>query len=50
MFLRTSTEYAPWNIIAAEDKKYARLAVLRTYRDALKKALKNADGKKHGKS
>lgn len=49
MFLRTSTAYAPWNIIAAEDKKYARLAVLRTYRDALKKALKNAEGKKHGK-
>ena len=50
MFLRTSTEYAPWHIIAAEDKKHARLAVLRTFRDALKKALKNADGKKHGKS
>ena len=32
----------------AEDKKYARLTVLRTYRDALKKALKHADGKKDG--
>ena len=39
MFARTSTEYAPWHIIPAEDKKYARLEVLRTYRDALKKAL-----------
>ncbi len=49
MFLRTSTEYAPWHIIAAEDKKYARLTVLRTYRDALKKALKHVDDKKHEK-
>ena len=47
MFLRTSTEYAPWRIIAAEDKKYARLSVLRAYRDELKKALKNAGDKKH---
>lgn len=39
MFLRTSTEYAPWHIIPAEDKKYARLEVIRIYRDALKKAL-----------
>lgn len=49
MFLRTSTEYAPWHIVAAEDKKNARLTVLRAYRDALKKALKKSDGKKHGK-
>ena len=49
MFLRTSTEYAPWRIVAAEDKKNARLTVLRAYRDALKKALKKSDGKKHGK-
>lgn len=40
MFLRTSTEYAPWHIIPAQDKKYARIEVLRTYRDALKKAVK----------
>lgn len=40
MFARTSTDYAPWRIVAAEDKKYARLEVLRLYRDALKKALK----------
>lgn len=52
MFLRTSTEYAPWHIIAAEDKKHARLSVLRAYRDALKKTLKNVDHKKndHGKN
>lgn len=40
MFARTSTEYAPWHIIPAEDKKYGRLEVLRIYRNALKKALK----------
>ena len=39
MFLRTSTAYAPWHIIPAENKKYARLAVLRCYRDALRAAL-----------
>ncbi|WP_308776947.1 hypothetical protein [uncultured Bilophila sp.] len=38
-FLRTSTEYAPWHIVPAEDKKCARLEVVRTYRDALRKAL-----------
>ena len=35
MFARTSTDYAPWHIVAAEDKKCARLEVLRLYRDAL---------------
>ncbi len=39
MFMRTSTEYAPWHIIPAEDKKYARLHVAQLYRTALKKAL-----------
>ncbi len=39
MFARTSTEQAPWHIIPAEDKKFARLEVLRIYRDALEKAL-----------
>ena len=39
MFLRTSTEYAPWHIIPAEDKKCARLDVIRIYRDALRNAL-----------
>ena len=39
MFLRTSTEDAPWHVVPAENKKYARLMVLRIYRDALKRAL-----------
>lgn len=30
MLLRTSTPVAPWTIIEAEDKKYARIKVLRT--------------------
>ncbi len=40
MFLRTDTEQAPWHIVPAEDKKLARLEVLRIYRDALEKALR----------
>ena len=40
MFLRTSTEDAPWHVVPAENKKYARLMVLRIYRVALKRALR----------
>ncbi len=43
MFMRTNTEYAPWHIIPANSKYYARIQVLKIYRDALKVALK-----KHG--
>ncbi len=39
MFMRTDTEYAPWHIVPAESKYYARIFVLKTYRDALIKAL-----------
>lgn len=35
-----STEDAPWHVVPAENKKYARLMVLRIYRDALKRALR----------
>ena len=28
MILRTSTEYAPWHLIPANDKRYARVAVM----------------------
>lgn len=51
MFVRTSTEYAPWHIIPAEDKKYARLEVLRIYKQALMAALdekKKEGAKKKG--
>lgn len=35
MLQRTSTAYAPWIIVEGNDKKYARLKVLRTVRKAL---------------
>jgi AMP-polyphosphate phosphotransferase len=36
---RTSTEYAPWTLVEANDKLYARLKVLRTIVDAVEAAL-----------
>jgi len=40
MVERTSTEYAPWVLVEANDKKYARLKVLRVFCDRLERALK----------
>lgn len=39
MVARTSTSLAPWHLIPANDKRYARVAVLRTVCGALRKAL-----------
>ncbi|GGF03368.1 polyphosphate:AMP phosphotransferase [Stappia taiwanensis] len=39
MIARTSTPRAPWNVVAAEDKRHARVTVLRTLCDALKRAM-----------
>jgi len=39
MVARTSTRLAPWHLIPANDKRYARVAVLRTVCGALRKAL-----------
>ncbi|MBL1143194.1 MAG: polyphosphate:AMP phosphotransferase [Proteobacteria bacterium] len=39
MVTRTSTEYAPWNLIEANDKRFARIKVLKSYCDALEKKL-----------
>jgi len=39
MVTRTSTEYAPWHLIEANDKRYARIQVLKTYCDSLEKQL-----------
>lgn len=39
MLERTSTEYAPWIIVEGNDKKFARLKVLRTVRKALEARL-----------
>jgi polyphosphate:AMP phosphotransferase len=41
MIARTSTEYAPWHIISAEDKNHARIRVLTIIRDAMKQALED---------
>jgi polyphosphate kinase 2 (PPK2 family) len=35
----TSTDYAPWTLVEAEDKRYARLKVLRTICDRLEARL-----------
>ncbi len=43
MVLRTSTDVAPWTLVAAEDKYYARIQVLKTVNKALKKRLRQPD-------
>jgi polyphosphate:AMP phosphotransferase len=40
MLDRTSTELAPWTLVEAEDKRFARVKVLRTIVDALDDALR----------
>jgi polyphosphate:AMP phosphotransferase len=40
MLGRTSTTFAPWTLVAAEDKLCARLRVLETMRDALRDAVR----------
>jgi len=42
MLQKTSTTYAPWTILEANDKLYARIKALRTVADALEAALKKA--------
>jgi len=39
MFERTSTDYAPWHLIAANDKKHARIAAMKTITSALSKGV-----------
>jgi AMP-polyphosphate phosphotransferase len=43
---RTSTEIAPWTLVEANDKRWARVKVLRTLNDALEAAFKRGDKKK----
>lgn len=38
---RTSTEIAPWTLVEANDKRWARVKVLRTINEALEAAFKN---------
>ena len=42
---RTSTGLAPWTLVEANDKNYARVKVLKTLCDRLEAALKDDDGK-----
>jgi polyphosphate kinase 2 (PPK2 family) len=39
MLARTSTPYAPWTVVEANDKFYARVKVVKTLADAIEKAL-----------
>ncbi len=43
MFMRTDTDHAPWHIVPAESKYFARIFVLKAYRDALIKALSKCE-------
>jgi polyphosphate kinase 2 (PPK2 family) len=39
MVQRTSTDYSPWHLVAANDKRYARISVLKTVARELERAL-----------
>jgi polyphosphate kinase 2 (PPK2 family) len=39
MLARTSTPYAPWTVVEANDKYFARVKVVKTIGDAIEKAL-----------
>jgi polyphosphate kinase 2 (PPK2 family) len=41
MIDRTSTDYAPWTIVEANDKNYARINILKTLCERLEKALES---------
>ena len=38
MIEHTSTEHAPWTLVEAEDKRYARVKILKTIADAIEAA------------
>jgi polyphosphate kinase 2 (PPK2 family) len=42
MFARTSTRKAPWTVLAADDKRAARVAVVRTLRESIERAVRKA--------
>jgi polyphosphate kinase 2 (PPK2 family) len=43
MLERTSSEHAPWHVVPAESKSYARVEVMRLVVDALEEGLRRAD-------
>jgi AMP-polyphosphate phosphotransferase len=42
MVFRTSTEHAPWTLVASEDKRFARVAVIETLCERLEAALEGS--------
>lgn len=40
---RTSTEVSPWTLVEANDKRWARVKVLRTLNEALEEAFEKSD-------
>ena len=46
MLVRTSTTYAPWIVVEGNDKRYARVKVLKTVVDALEKKIKEVKEKR----
>jgi polyphosphate kinase 2 (PPK2 family) len=40
---RTSTEIAPWTIVEANDKNFARIKILKTLCERIEAALKKLD-------
>jgi polyphosphate kinase 2 (PPK2 family) len=46
MLIRTSTTYAPWILVEADCKYYARIKVLRTVVEAIEKRLKEEKERK----
>jgi len=45
MVIRTSTEYAPWHLIAGNDKRHARIEILKTLVQRLDEALAERPGR-----
>ena len=43
---RTSTEVSPWTLVEANDKRWARVKVLRTINEALEAAFEKSDKKR----
>jgi polyphosphate kinase 2 (PPK2 family) len=41
MVVHTSTEYAPWHLVPANDKRYARITVMEQVCESLQKVLKD---------
>ena len=46
---RTSTSFAPWTLVEANNKYYARIKVMKTLCDAIERAIKNVKKKKKKK-